>query len=93
MKRIAGVISLIGAVGWLLFFVYLVISEKILESKDGLFPFLSGTTTLISTIYYVVVTRFGKKTELEKITEQNKVIEKQIEQQELKQQLEKINKL
>ena len=90
MKKISGYISFLGALGWLITFLYSAITEfENIDSKDIIIFFLL-LIPIVSTIIYVKITNFGKisYTEIEKITKENELLKIQIEQKELKKQLE-----
>ena len=89
MKRIigviTGVISFICALGWLCFTVYMV-----REKKDDLLVYGTLFCFVLSTIVYVILTKFGitNSKEIDKIMSENQVLKLQIEQKELKKKLE-----
>lgn len=91
-EKIAAFISFIGSVAGLCWLLYMVIVfvDKAAEGEEFLFLFLS-IALLISTILYIIWTRFGFKNvkELEQIDYENQLIKKKIEQQELLKKLEK----
>lgn len=93
-EKITARISFIGAVGGILWIIYLLFSSYLDHYRpsveDWLFLFLF-MPILLSTILYVIWTKFGKKgsTELEKIDYENQLLRKKIEQQELLKKLEK----
>lgn len=70
MKEITGAISLLGGVGWGLFFLHIIVDEGIRSGEDLilLLILLLSLICCVSIVLYVVWTKFGKKelSELEK---------------------------
>ncbi len=101
--RVSGVISLIGAVCGLIFLIYSLIEYGSglgywIRHLDEFLLFLAILIVLISTILYIIWTKFGKidnaettgrRLELEKIDYEIQLLNKQIELKELKKKLEK----
>ena len=88
-ENIAGLLSFIGGIAWLLFGLFILINQKIKDYES--FLVLCGLiVTSLAAILYPLFTRFGKKqeTELDKINFENQLLQKQIEQKELKKKLE-----
>ena len=87
-RKITGIITFIGGLGWGLFGLFIISTEEI-RKTEAFFALLSLMVSAISAILYVVWTDFGKKeqNELEKIEYENEVLKKRIEQQELKKKL------
>lgn len=89
-KRIAGIISFIGASAWLVYLIIIIFKEP-LPSEILDYLFMAGTIIIIiSNLLYIVWTNFGtnKPTEIKKIEYENQILIKKIEQQELKKKLE-----
>lgn len=88
-ERISAVISFLGALGWGLFGLVIIFDDTRIDVDDFIayFTFMIST---ISTILYVIWTKFGNKeyTELEKLDIENQLLRRQIEQKELKKKLE-----
>ena len=90
-ERIAAAISFIGVIAGILGVIYVIYFEhSYAEVEEWLLAFLV-MGILISTILYIIWTKFGKKglTELEQIDYENQLLRKKIEQQELLKKLEK----
>ncbi|MDM1490777.1 hypothetical protein HX051_15550 [Myroides odoratimimus] len=87
-EQIAGIISLLGGIGLVLFTLIVIANEKIDDNLDFLILILMLITG-ISIIMYVIWTKFGKKefSELNKLEYENQLLKKQIEQKELKKKL------
>jgi nitrate/nitrite transporter NarK len=93
MKRITGiitgVISFIGAVGFLCFAVYMTATEEV--SHDEVLWTLAVIFMALSITVYVISTNFGigitNAKEINKINIENQILKLQIEQKELKKKL------
>lgn len=87
-EQIAGIISLLGGIGLVLFTLIVIANERIDDNLDFLILILMLITG-ISIIMYVIWTKFGKKefSELNKLEYENQLLKKQIEQKELKKKL------
>lgn len=88
-EKITGIISFLGGIGFILYFVYIVIDKGGLVENQS-FTFFSVLLYFISVILYVVWTKLGKKdfSDLEKMDYENQLLKRQIEQKELKKKLE-----
>ena len=90
--KIFAILSIVGGIGWCVFALYLIILENYLsQGVDEYFGLICILVPAISIIFYVKETNYGKivsDAELDKIVFENKLIEKQIEQRELKKRLE-----
>ncbi|WP_133557382.1 DUF805 domain-containing protein [Algoriphagus boseongensis] len=88
-EKITGIISFCGGLGWGVFGLYVFIDEINYIDGDEFFIFLLFLITVLSTILYVLWTKFGKKelSDLEKIEYENKLLKHQIEQKELRKKL------
>ncbi len=84
IKRIAGVISFICALGWLCFGAFCTV-----KYDADIYALISMFFTGFSTIVYVTLTKFGitDLKEIDKITTENQILRLQIEQKELKKKL------
>ena len=90
MKRIIGIISLITATGWLCYLIYLLIKEPFPSNFGSIFAIFSMICLAVSTLAYIILTNFGitDPKEIEKINFENKILKLQIEQKQLKKNLE-----
>lgn len=89
--KIAGIISFIGSMGYLIFaIVGLVINRDNLDIET-LIAILSVVFFTTSTLLYLIWANFTKpkKNELAILDYENEILKKKIEQQELKKKLEK----
>ena len=89
-EKVSAIISFISAIGWGLLGLFF-IAQGDIDHGDEFFGMFSFMTMSISTILYVIWTKFGQRerSELEKIDYDNQILKKQIEQQELLKKLEK----
>jgi amino acid permease len=88
--KIVAIISFIGNMFFILFMGYeLLIANELSNKTEDLLQFIFVSIVFLSTIFYIIGTNFGKdrKTDLDKIDYENKLLSKQIEQQELKKKL------
>ena len=91
-ERVTAVISFLSAIGWGIAIVIVMLVENInLKDEKEFLLFFSVLTASISTILYIIWTKFGKreKSDLEKLDYENQILKKQIEKQELIKKLEK----
>ena len=90
-EKTTAIISFIGSIGYIIFCLFVLINEHI--DNDNMFAFFSLLTTATSTALYVTWTKFGKtgNPDLEKLDTENRLLQKQIEQKELKKKLEENN--
>lgn len=87
--KLAGILSFVGSLGWTITLFILFYDHGIYDTKDVII-LLSGIIPSISTLMYVLWTKFGKyHSELSKLDYENKILIKKIEQKELKSKLEK----
>ncbi|HEY3390407.1 MAG TPA: hypothetical protein VGK38_12585 [Prolixibacteraceae bacterium] len=88
IKRITGIISFICASGWLCFALYNTL-KNFPTDIEYIFTILSMICLGISTILYVILTRFGitEYKEIDKITSENQILKLQIKQKELRKKL------
>ena len=88
-EKILGFLSLVGSVLFIILLLYLILySTSKPDSKD--IPLLIAMFVYsLSTILYVIFTRFGsvKVSELRKIQIDNKILEEKVHQKELKAKL------
>lgn len=89
-EKISAIVSFSSALGWF-FFGLAIFSEGNIQEKADFFILFAIITASISTMLYVIWTKFGgiERTELDKLDYNNQILKKQIEQQEL---LNKLNK-
>ena len=89
MKQVLGFYSLIGSLISFFSLFYLTFIEP-LSGPDGIYISLFGLSLMISSILYLVITRFWTKSpaEIDKINIENEMLKKQIEQKELRRKLE-----
>lgn len=87
-EKVTGIISFVGGLGWGLFGLFVIADESSFSGED-IFILSALMLSTISTILYVVWTKFGKKelSELEKIDYENQLLKRQIEQKELRKKL------
>lgn len=88
-EKIAAIIIFAGAIIWGIVILYNLVIGEI--RNDNYFMVFAVLTESISTILYVIWTKFGKikNRELERIEFENELLKKQIEKQELLKKLEK----
>ena len=88
-EKTTGIISFITGLGWALWVVFIVLTSGNITKGEEIFGLSVVLLSAISTVLYVLWTQFGKKefNELEKISYENKLLQKQIERKELKQKL------
>jgi len=88
-EKITAIISFLGGLGWGLFGFFTFAKESNIDGDD-FFAFFALMTSAISTVLYVVWTKFGKKefSDLEKMDYENQLLKRQIEQKELKKKLD-----
>jgi hypothetical protein len=84
---ISGYIAAIGAVGWLIFLIW-IFADKPLHNRylHEILLWLSGFIPVVSITVYLIKTEFWKSnpSDIEVIEMENQLIKKQIEQKELK---------
>lgn len=80
-QRVTGIISFICATGWLVFIVFMLFKDPILEhDTEAMITVLLFFLSLISTILYIVWTRFGnnKPSEIKTIEYEIQVLKKKL---------------
>ena len=89
-ERVTAVISFLTSLGLGLFLIYVIVSSYDKDS-EGFFIAIFALVSTISTILYVVWTKFGgiDLCGMDKMEYKNQILKKQIEQQELLKKLEK----
>lgn len=88
-ERITALISFFGSIGWGLYLLYGTAKHGIYD-LDEFLTFFGLFAVSLSSVLYVIWTKFGKKefSEVEKIDNENQLLKRQIEQKELKKKLE-----
>lgn len=83
-EKITAIISFIIALGWGLFGLFLFFDDGNIHVEE-FFTYSTIMVGTVSTVLYVLWTKFGKKefSELDKINYENQLLKKQIEQKEL----------
>lgn len=88
-EKVTAIISFLGGLGWGLFGLFAFVKDSRIDGDD-FFAYFTLLTSAISTVLYVVWTKFGKKefSDLEKMDYENQLLKRQIEQKELKKKLD-----
>ena len=88
-EKVTAIISFLAGIGWGIFGLFGSMQQSRIDG-DEFIAYLALFTSTISTILYVVWTKFGKNeySELDKIDYENQLLKRQIEQKELKKKLE-----
>ena len=77
-----------GSLGWLIVIAYYGFTDNL--SPEKILDIVAFILTSIATISYVVWTKFGidrQPNELDKLTNENKILQKQFEQKQIKEKL------
>jgi len=90
MKVATALISFIGCIGWGLFIIVMLFKVDSIDLEEIITPYAVSLIPIISTILYIIKTKFGQKdrSELNKIAHENEILEMKIQQKELKKNLE-----
>ena len=86
IKIICAFISGLGALGWSIFIIFLLSTERRVEGVLFLVSVLA-ILPCTTTLYLIISQKLYSLSESEKIKEQNRVLKMQIEQKKLKQEL------
>ena len=89
--KIASITSFITIIFQLIVWIYIILTLNRFPEGESLFIITIFLLPIIPTLLVNIWTKFGKGkelTEIEKISSQNNLLKKQIEQQELKKKLE-----
>lgn len=88
-EKVAAIISFTLGLGWVILSLYIIVFGDLYNTKDYL-GIYSIMTLSVSTVLYVAWTKFGKNeiSELEKLDYENHLLQRRIEQKELKKKLE-----
>lgn len=88
-EKVTAIISFLGGLGWGLFGLFAIFDESRIDAGE-FFAYFALMTSTISTVLYVLWTKFGNKefSDLDKMDYENQLLKRQIEQKELKKKLE-----
>ena len=88
IKPVFGILSIVGSIFYTI--VAIIYLRYYAFGEDRNLIFLGVFLTCASTVVYVLLTRLGLQSELQKIAMENGIIKKRIEQKELKNKLDEV---